>query len=72
MMPPYCSICMDMCEMDGLVSFKRRPSDEEWDRMSEQEGFVGHPPYLAWFCPKHIDAARKLTHLTLDEAMAKM
>lgn len=72
MMPPNCCICDAECETDGIVSFRKRPSDEEWDRWVDETGAVGHPPYLAWFCPKHLVEAKKLEHLTIDEAMAKI
>ncbi|MFX0137950.1 MAG: hypothetical protein ACFFDN_30190 [Candidatus Hodarchaeota archaeon] len=75
MKPPICEICdKKMGEFDdcGLVYFKKRPSDLEWDKKAEQPGFVGHPPYAAWFCKEHYEQAIKLEHLTISEALQKI
>ena len=76
MRPPECAVCdldLDPNEGGGLVSFCRQPSDEDWYRRSEAEpGFVGHPPNVEWFCANHIDAARKLKHLSLREALQQL
>ncbi|MHC1591964.1 MAG: hypothetical protein ACXQS8_07750 [Candidatus Helarchaeales archaeon] len=74
MRPPICSICNKKFDpaKGGLVYFKKRPSDLEWDRMMEEKGMVGHPPYAEWFCEEHVEKARSLEHLTIDEAMKKM
>ena len=72
MRPPICDICFQDCGMDGLVSFRRTPSDEEWDRMSQTGGFAGHPPYAGWFCPEHLEAAKALRNLTIDEALKRI
>ncbi|MHA1145108.1 MAG: hypothetical protein ACTSRW_10255 [Candidatus Helarchaeota archaeon] len=72
MKPPICCICdKDFRNSDegGLIYFKRRPSDEEWERMMEEKGMVGHPPYACWFCGQHFERAKSLEHLTIDEAM---
>ena len=53
-----------------LYSFEKRPSDIEWVKKTEKiEGFVGHPPYIDWFCSKHYDKANELKNLTIDKAM---
>ncbi|MHA1649393.1 MAG: hypothetical protein ACTSYB_04285 [Candidatus Helarchaeota archaeon] len=70
MKPPICCICdkrFDTSE-GGLVYFKKRASDLEWDKKVEA-GLVGHPPYAEWFCGKHYAKAKELSHLTIDEAM---
>ncbi len=70
MMPPRCEICdKEFDEGGGLLVFRKTEEDKEYDRRAEGEpGFVGHPPYAAWFCPAHYGEAKKLTHLTLAEA----
>ncbi len=72
MRPPICAVCDDDAGEDGgLVSFVRGPSGVEFDRRcQEEEGFVGHPPYVEWFCGSHITAARELDGRTRREAMA--
>ncbi len=73
--PPICEICdEDIGESEecGLVYFKKRPSDLEWDKKASQPGFVGHPPYCAWFCVKHYARAKELKHLTISEAIQQI
>jgi len=73
MKPPICEICnydFRNEEGGGLLYFKKTEKDNEFDRKCEDEpGFVGHPPASAWFCKEHIEEAKKLVHLTLDEAV---
>ncbi len=72
MKPPECRICGNKMEIDegGLVQFKKRPSDIEWDEKRKRiEGFVGHPPYIDWFCREHYDKANELQNLTIEKAM---
>ncbi|MFX0188407.1 MAG: hypothetical protein ACFE8A_11815 [Candidatus Hodarchaeota archaeon] len=72
MRPPICAIC-DKNFMDkddgGLIYFKKRSSDIEWDETMEREGMVGHPPYAEWFCSEHYEKAYKLKNLTIDKAL---
>ena len=73
--PPICEVCDKRIGEDeecGLVYFKKRPSDLEWDKKASQPGFVGHPPYAAWFCSEHLEKAKALEHLTISEAMQKL
>ncbi len=75
MKPPYCSICdkfIDQNDEGGLVYFKKRKSDIEWEKRMEQEGMVGHPPYAAWFCKEHYQQAKKLSDLTINQAFEKI
>ena len=75
MRPPECAICGDQefdLEAGGLIYFKKRPSDLEWEKKMEKTGGVGHPPYADWFCPKHIERAKELKHLTINEAFKKL
>jgi hypothetical protein len=75
MRPPICAICgKESMESDevGLVSFAKTKSDKKWEKKSKQKGFVGHPPWREWFCEKHIEAAQKLSHLPLGEALEKL
>ncbi|MFX0004689.1 MAG: hypothetical protein ACFE9C_06300 [Candidatus Hodarchaeota archaeon] len=72
MKPPICRICdKELAEMDdgGLIYFKKRPSDIEWEERMEKIGGVGHPPYAEWFCKKHYDKANELKHLTIDKVL---
>ncbi len=74
MKPPVCCICNKILEADegGLIYFKKRPSDHEWDVRAKQPGFVGHPPYAEWFCEKHYERAKDLGDLTIDIALNKI
>ena len=71
MRPPECAVCgtEEGCE---LVSFRDTEHSREWRRRSQQEGFVGHPPNVEWFCAAHLAQARALAHLTLPEAMQRL
>ena len=71
MRPPECAIC-DV-EVDcTLISFVCTTEDDEWHRRSQEEGFVGHPPNVDWFCANHAPAARALSHVPLSQALRKM
>ncbi|TFF97318.1 MAG: hypothetical protein EU547_04665 [Promethearchaeota archaeon] len=75
MRPPICAICgKESMEPDdiGLVSFAKTESNKKWEKKSKKKGFVGHPPWQEWFCKDHIKEAKKLTHLSLGEAMEKL
>jgi len=74
MRPPICRICDKNLETDegGLIYFKKRPSDIEWDVRIEKIGGVGHPPYADWFCNKHYNEAYELKHFPIDKAMEIM
>ncbi len=70
--PPICEICdKDLTVKDegGLIYFKKRPSDRQWEERMENIGGVGHPPYAEWFCEEHYNNALQLKHLTLDKAL---
>lgn len=71
MRPPVCRICgKDLSEDEGgLVFFKKRPSDIEWDDTMERNNMTGHPPYADWFCGMHVNPARRLTDKHIDEAV---
>ena len=73
MKPPICCICgKDFRDLDegGLIYFKKRSSDIDWDKkMEEEPGMVGHPPYADWFCGEHYSKAKELEQLTIDEAV---
>ena len=72
MKPPICIVCnskISKKEDGGLVYFKKRQSDLEWEKRMEEIGGVGHPPYADWFCKKHFRKANELKHLPLDEAL---
>ncbi|MCG3216040.1 MAG: hypothetical protein KAS63_04960 [Candidatus Heimdallarchaeota archaeon] len=72
MKPPLCVICYkEFLDSDegGLVYFKKRNSDERWEKMMSEEDLIGHPPYADWFCEKHYTAAKELQNLPLNEAV---
>lgn len=72
MRPPICCICdKKLVDLDegGLIYFKKRLSDKEWERKMKEIGGVGHPPYAEWFCKKHYEKANKFSHLTIDVAL---
>ncbi len=72
MKPPICCIChkrLDYPDDGGLIYFKKRQSDREWERKMEEKGMVGHPPYAEWFCGEHYKKAKELKNLTINEAM---
>jgi len=72
MRPPICRVCdKELAEKDdgGLVYFKKRQSDIEWEKRMEEIGGVGHPPYAEWFCEKHYKKADELKHVSINEAL---
>ena len=72
MRPPICRICgKKLADLNdgGLIYFKKRESDIEWEKRMEEIGGVGHPPYAEWFCKKHYDKANELKHYTIDETL---
>ena len=75
MKPPICEVCGEDFgpEEGGLVEFERTPSDMAWYQRAElEEGFVGHPPNVAWFCGEHIEGARRLEDGPLSDALQKL
>ncbi len=71
MRPPICGICdkeFTVKDEGGLIYFKKRLSDKEWEERMEEIGGVGHPPYAEWFCKEHYDRAYQLKHLPIDKA----
>ena len=75
MKPPVCCICnkrLDYPDEGGLIYFKKRASDREWEEKMEREGMVGHPPFAEWFCEKHYKKALELKDLTIDKAMKQL
>lgn len=72
MKPPICCICdknLDYPDDGGLIYFKKRPSDKKWDKIMEENGMVGHPPYAEWFCKDHFKKANELKDIPIDRAM---
>jgi len=70
--PPICRICdKKLADLNdgGLIYFKKRLSDIEWEKKMEEIGGVGHPPYAEWFCKKHYYDTNELKHLIIDEAL---
>lgn len=71
MKPPICHICHKRLEFEegGLVYFKKREKDLEWDKKASKPGFCGHPPYAEYFCREHYPLAKENSRLPIDEAM---
>ena len=72
MRPPICCICdkrLDYPNDGGLIYFKKRASDIEWEERMEREGMVGHPPFAEWFCETQFKKALELKDITIDKAM---
>ncbi|KKN41574.1 hypothetical protein LCGC14_0721980 [marine sediment metagenome] len=72
MRPPICRICekrMEDINDGGLIYFKKRQSDIEWEKNMEEIGGVGHPPYAEWFCKNNYEKANDLRDLTLRNAI---
>ena len=72
MKPPICCVCdKELVDLDegGLIYFKKRVSDIEWEKRMKEIGGVGHPPYAKWFCKKHYKKANELIHLNIDVAL---
>lgn len=74
MRPPICAVCDEEFESDGgaLVTFRRSAEDEAWYERFDEEELVGHPPNVDWFCHAHANDARRLSDLTLSEAMERI
>jgi hypothetical protein len=71
MKPPICDVCFKEFHPDkegALVYFKETEKGREFERMAREEGMTGHPPDAEWYCGEHAHEAKKLVHLTLDEA----
>jgi hypothetical protein len=76
MKPPICELCdKDFRRSEtagGIIYFSLSADDKAWHDKQREEGFVGHPPEAAWFCGDHYEEAKKLSSLTLPEAMKKL
>ena len=60
MRPPICEICGR--EADETVAFADYESPDP-------HGPTGHPPGLGWFCRRHLEAARAMQGVPLDEVV---
>ncbi|MBN2535673.1 MAG: hypothetical protein JXB88_22535 [Spirochaetales bacterium] len=73
MKPPICAICHKRFELTGddcgLIYFRKRQSDIDWDKRMKETGAIGHPPYAAWFCKDHYKRAAELQNLSIDRAL---
>ena len=71
MKPPVCCICDKRLDPNegGLIYFKKRLSDQKWDKEMEKDGMVGHPPYAEWFCGDHYQKASGLKDIPIDKAL---
>ncbi len=73
MRPPICVVCSKrFLEKGGMVQFKLTEKEKESSKKFKMSGFIGHPIGLEWFCEKHIDEAKRLSHLTLADALKIM
>lgn len=74
MKPPICCICnKDLKPGEGgLIYFKKRKSDIQWEKRMKKIKGVGHPPYAEWFCNMHYKCAKEISHLTIDQAIRKV
>jgi len=73
MRPPICEVCnvrFDPNVEGGLLFFKKTRKGIEFNRKVAEEGFTGHPPDAGWFCGTHIEAAKKLSNLTINQALS--
>jgi hypothetical protein len=74
MKPPICAICgkrFDPTE-GKLLSFRLTEKDLQWQKHAKiTPGFVGHPPWLEWFCADHAQLFEPLLALSLAEAMQR-
>jgi hypothetical protein len=65
MKPPICCVCgRDNDPGASLVSFA--------NFQALPPGMVGHPAGFEWFCSKHVELARELTHLQSEAAIAQL
>ena len=74
MMPPTCCLCDLSDQKDNefnLVYFASTPEVKQWQHEMDTSGLTGHPPNAAWFCQFHFPAAKRLSSLPIDQAMAE-
>lgn len=76
MKPPICAICnkrFDISEENcGLIYFRQRKSDIEWDKKMKKTGAKGHPPYARWFCTEHYTKAKEFQNFVVDKAIPEI
>jgi len=75
MMPPTCCLCDLSDQKDNefnLVYFASTPEVKQWQYEMDTSGLTGHPPNAAWFCQFHFPAAKRLSSLPIDQAMAEL
>lgn len=73
MEPPICSVCEkeDFENAEVVYFLETKAVLDEQKRMNERE-LSYHPSNAAWFCPKHLAAAKALVHLPIDEALSQL
>lgn len=73
MRPPSCVICL-RTPQDGeessfeIVRFVIDADEEAFEREQALDGWVGHPPWLMWFCDEHLALGKELADLHWREA----
>lgn len=74
MKPPICRICGKKLENGegSLVSFTLTESDRVWKAHMAKIGGIGHPPWMDWFCEKHIAKAQSLANYDIGTAITMM
>jgi len=71
--PPECAVCgKEFFDEGGLIYFKKRDSDIQWDEKMKKNNMIGHPPYAEWFCGEHIKIAQKYKFMTITDAMQEI
>ncbi|NRF65565.1 hypothetical protein HLB44_01075 [Aquincola sp. S2] len=72
MKPPVCHFCNR--SLDSVKSRRAKAGDlvQFADYVPLPPGMCGHPHGLEWFCAEHVDAARALSRMRIDEAMLEL
>jgi hypothetical protein len=69
-LPPRCDLCGRKARQERGRPFGGYSLVQFADHEPEESG--GLSPGLAWFCPSHADAARKVADLPREEAMTRL
>ena len=70
MLPPRCDLCGRKARQGGGRPFGGYSLVQFADHAPQETG--GLSEGLSWFCPAHVDAARKLTGLPRAQALTKL
>lgn len=76
MMPPRCKFCGEDFRHNPrsgkLLRFKISEDDQRWNGQMRAARKAGHPRGAHWFCGAHMEDAKKLTGLFIQDALLKM